>query len=127
MAQSTLKRYTYQLEDVNNKTKIFEGKGVNLFYSEDATLESSLQYGNLWVKSLPRKQIIEVLKQHRGHLQTVGLICDEKDRKELSIQFLRAGATRIRKVDDMSQVYSKEAHDGEYPLRRYSKVLDYKV
>lgn len=122
-AQNTLKLYNYEMEQHHKNTKIFKEKNVSLIRSYDSHLENSLLYGNVWVKALPRKNIIDVLKENRGHLQTVGLICGESEREELISLMIRAGITRIRSARDMSTEYQGDAHDGEYPLRRYGKVV----
>lgn len=122
-AQNTLKLYNYEIEQEHKNTKIYKEKNVSLIRSYDSQLENSLLYGNVWVKVLPRKNIIDVLKENRGHLQTVGLICGESEREELISVMIRAGITRIRSASDMSTEYQGDAHDGEYPLRRYGKVV----
>ena len=124
-AKNTLQRYTYELERLEDTEKIFKGRGVNLFYRKNPQLEAALGFGNLWIKALPRTKIIETLKESRGYLQTVGLICDETERRSLAELFIRAGLTSIRQAGDMSAMYEGEGHDGDYPLRRYSKIVDY--
>lgn len=122
-AQNTLKCYNYEIERHHNKNKKYKEKNVSLIRSNDQRLENSMLYGNVWVKSLPRKYIIDVLKENRGYLQTVGLICKESERNELISMMIRAGITRVRVAGDMSVEYPGDAHDGEYPLRRYGKLV----
>ena len=69
-------------------------------------------------------QFLPALRRHKGHLQTVGLLCPEGQREELAELFLRCGLTRILRPGAMSDVFCGEAHDGEYPLRRYTRMVD---
>ena len=54
----------------------------------------------------------------------MGLLCPEGQREELAELFLRCGLTRILRPGAMSDVFCGEAHDGEYPLRRYTRMVD---
>lgn len=124
-ARNTINKYLYRLdqpEDSGCVAEIFDGQGVNMIYICNPQLEYSLQEGNLWVKSLPRERIIETLRPGHGWLQTVGLLCEDTERNVLSQQLFRAGVTSIRGAGDMSAIYPGDAHDGEYPLRRYSRL-----
>lgn len=124
-AQLTLLLYNQQLEAVKGGKKIYRGDNCSILASTDKKLEVSFTYGNCWVKALPREYIITRLHRYKGYLQTVGLLCSKEEREELSGLLLRAGATRVTNADDMSRMLSGEAHDGEYPLQRYSKIIEY--
>lgn len=124
-AQLTLLLYNQELEAVKSGKKIYRGKNCSIIASKDKKLEVSFTYGNCWVKALPREYIITRLHRYKGYLQTVGLLCGREEREELSELLLRAGATRVTKAGDMSRMVSGEAHDGEYPLLRYSKIVEY--
>lgn len=122
-AQNTLRAYVRQLESsFTEGIRVFRGRGVSITRSLDPTLTLSLLHGNCWVKPLPRQCIAEVLREHKEHLQTAGLLCAEEERKELADRLIRAGAVRISPVGEMSEA-GLEAHDGEYPLRRYVKMV----
>ncbi len=54
----------------------------------------------------------------------MGLLCYEKDRIYLEKQPLKAGALRITGSGGMSSLAAGGAHDGEYPLRRYCKIVE---
>lgn len=137
-AKNTLRVYARQLEaSLTKGIKVYRGEGVSVTLCADPVPELSLMFGNCWVKSLPRNKIMSVLREKKEYLQTVGLICSEEERPELSTLLCRAGAVRIRKGKDMSGLTggksahqgfsdSWEAHDGEYPLRRYSKIVEIK-
>ena len=36
----------------------------------------------------------------------------------------QAGLTRITRAGSLSRSFPGEAHDGEYPLRRYTRIVD---
>lgn len=124
-AQLSLLLYTQELDAKKSGKKIYRGENSSLIGSPDSKLETSFTYGNLWVKPLSRKQIIRRLRRYKGHLQTAGLICGLEERMELSDLLLRAGVTRVTRSSDMSRMLSGEAHDGEYPLQRYTKIVEY--
>ena len=53
----------------------------------------------------------------------VGLICGEEERESIANSLLKAGVTKVTYAKEMSSMICGEAHDGEYPLRRYSRVV----
>ena len=58
---------------------------------------------------------------------TVVALCVEgrmKSSEELAQLLARAGVTRVTRAGSMSAAFPGEAHDGEYPLRRYVRVVD---
>ena len=93
----------------------------------DSELELSLLAGNCWVKPLPRGRLIRTLKPRKGRLQTAGLICPPEERAELTALLARAGVNRITAPGHMSDSLPLEAHDGEYPLRRYVRAVDIEI
>lgn len=102
----------------------FPGKLCSLTLRRDCELELSHLHGNVLVKRLPRGDIVPVLRRQRGRLQTAGLVCPEGSREELAALLARAGVNRITAPGHMSHTFPLEAHDGEYPLRRYVRVVD---
>ncbi len=127
-AQATLYAYETFLEHIADRDGLdevmFRGTGCSLTLRRDRALELSPLYGNALVKCLPRSQIIPVLRRARGRLQTVGLLCPPERREELVRLLSRAGVTRITPAGQMSASFPGEGHDGEYPLRRYCRVVD---
>ena len=87
-------------------------------------LELSWLGGNCWVKPLPHRQLLAALKGQKGYLQTVGLLCAPEEREELSVLLARAGLVRITEAGEMSRTLPGEAHDGDYPLRAYSRIVE---
>lgn len=102
----------------------FPGKLCSLTLRRDCELELSHLHGNVLVKRLPRGGIVPTLRRQRGRPQTAGLVCPEGSREELTALLARAGVNRITAPGHMSHTFPLEAHDGEYPLRRYVRVVD---
>ena len=97
---------------------------MSVIVSDDSELELSFMFRKCWVKPLPREKVVECLKVKKGYLQTVGLFCKEDERSELAEELIKAGVTRITRIGSMSETVAGEAHDGEYPLRRYCKIVE---
>ena len=81
-------------------------------------------YGNCLVKRLPQRKIMTVLRQSKVYLQTAGLICTPDKRENLTAILAKTGVNRIMRAGNMSVTFCGEAHDGEYPLRRYMRVVN---
>lgn len=123
-AQSTLRLYSRALEKAcGDKAQVFRGQGVSLTLEEDDALISSLQFRNPWVKCLPRNRVIPALHPYKNHLQTAALLCGAREWNPLRDALWRAGVVRVSSGADMSDTYCGAAHDGEYPLRRYTRVV----
>lgn len=102
----------------------FPGRCCSLTLRRDCEPELSHLHGNVLVKRLPRGEIIPALRRQRGRLQTAGLLCPASEREELADLLARAGVNRITAPGHMSDSFPGEAHDGEYPLRRYVRVVE---
>lgn len=129
MAEITLRKYNDEVEAAiggRNTGRVgeFQGKGCSLTACTDSELELSFLFGNCLVKRLPRADMMEVLRRKKGYLQTAGLICADEERSDLTDRLIRCGLTRVMRAGDMSAVFSGEAHDGEYSLRRYVRVVN---
>jgi len=123
-AQNTLRLHTRKLENAYGcQAEIFKGIYSSLTLEGDSELAASLQFRNLWVKSLERNQIITHLHPYKNHLQTAALLCGEEERALLRDMLWRAGVVRISGGEDMSRSYCGSAHDGDYPLRRYTRTV----
>ncbi|MDR1003314.1 MAG: acyl-CoA reductase [Oscillospiraceae bacterium] len=99
--------------------RIWRGENCGITLRPDTALDSGAGFCCIWVKALPKEQILPVLKPYRNRLQTVGLLCPPERREELAELLFTAGATSVTH-GDMSQ--STLAHDGEYSLRRYVRI-----
>ena len=112
---------------VDGKTEgeaLFQGRGCSVLLRPDRELELSPMEGNVLVKLLPQRELIPALRRQKGRLQTAGLICDPRRRAALTGLLARAGVSRVTRAGSMSAAFPGEAHDGEYPLRRYLRVVD---
>ena len=124
-AQITLIRCNSELEAIFSSDKrMYCANGCSVTSYENKTLELSMMFGNPWVKRLERENIYKALRPYKSYLQTVGLICGEDARSELALTFAKAGAVRITHAGNMSRMSCGDAHDGEYPLRRYSRIAE---
>lgn len=130
VAEMTLRRYTERLEravggqSADDERETFQGNTVSLTACTDSELELSYMYGNPLVKRLPRDELLPTLRRAKGTLQTAGLICAPEHRAALCDLLARAGVTRVMRAGHMSVSFCGEAHDGEYPLRRYTRVVN---
>ena len=120
--KNTLRLYTDSLEASDGR-RVLQDDGVSVVIKEDCELELSYLFRNVWIKRLPRNRIVECLKRHKGHLQTCGLLCGFGEKEELSELLGTAGIVRIT-GSDMSRMIPGEAHDGTYPLREYSRIVE---
>ena len=102
----------------------FPGRGCSVTFRPHGELELSPMEGNVLVKLLPRRDLMGALRRQKGRLQTAGLLCAPEDREELTGLLARAGLTRITRAGSMSDAFPGEGHDGEYPLRRYVRIVD---
>ena len=125
-AQAALYARETALEQIVDRSGdlFFPGQGCSLTLRRDYELELSHLHGNVLVKRLPQDRLISALRPCRGRLQTAGLICPEPEREGLSALLARAGVNRVTAPGHMSDSLPLEAHDGEYPLRRYVRVVD---
>lgn len=124
-AKNAINIYNEQLEQHQTHNTIMSGDGVSVICTDDNKLSLSYLYRNVWVKCLPNDKIVEVLKPSKNHLQTVGLLCNNSEKRELLCQKLaNAGVVRITSGANMSETVCGEAHDGCYPLREYSRIVE---
>ena len=103
---------------------LFSGKGCSIVLCPGDELELSPMEGNVLVKLLPQERLLAALRRQKGRLQTAGLICSPEKREALTDLLLRSGVTRITRAGSLSHSFPGEAHDGEYPLRRYTRIAD---
>lgn len=122
-SQTALLLYCSELETIYNDNKIFRGQNCSLTAVNNRVLEPSIQFGNLWVKPLPKSELLRSVRPYKNYLQTVGLCCGDEEKTELCELLSKTGVVHICPGDRMSTTYPGAAHDGEYPLRRYTKVV----
>ena len=119
--RNSVQLYSDRLE--NKYPLILSEDGVSVVVKEDAELELSYTFRNVWVKALPREQIVKSLKKQKGYLQTCGLLCGVHEKQEIAERLIASGVVRVT-GGDLSRTFFGEAHDGAYPLREYTKVVE---
>ncbi len=120
--RNSIRIYNELLENRSGQ-KILNKDGVSVIIKDDSELELSFMFRNTWVKALPHGQIVATLKKHKNHLQTCGLLSANSEKASISEFLARAGVVRITN-GDMSRILPGEAHDGTYPLREYSRIVE---
>ena len=120
-AKNSLLLYNEKLEGNKN---IYSDSGVSIIVKEDNKLELSYLYQNIWIKALKEDNIIKVLKPNKKLLQTVSINNKLLNKQKIADALIKAGATRVVPLGENSRMISGESHDGEYPLRRYSRIVE---
>ena len=127
-ARDTLVAYTQRLKgylgEQETSSDVIRGKGMSLIIKDDSKLELSPMMCNVLVKPLPKDKLTTTLYESRYYLQTAGLICPHSERAELTGLLVRGGLVRVTKASDMSSYFPGEAHDGEYALDRYMRIVN---
>lgn len=129
-AQITLRRYAAGLEQAAFGTeaqagrRTYTGRLCQLIACEDHELELSGMFASCLVKRLPAAKLAQVLRRAQGRLQTAGLVCAPEKRAALARCLAGCGVVRITRAGAMSHTLCGEAHDGEYPLRRYVRLVE---
>ena len=119
--RNSVQLYNDRLE--NKYPLILSDEGVSVVVKEDSELELSYTFRNVWVKALPREQIVKALKKQKGYLQTCGLLCDADEKQEIAERLISAGVVRVT-GGDLSRTFFGEAHDGTYPLKEYTRIVE---
>lgn len=122
-SQISLQVYSEELETIYQDNHVFKGKNCSLIAYPDRSLKAAIQFGNAWVKKLPRHELLANLRPYKNILQTAALLCSEAERGELTQLLWQAGIVRVCPGERMSETYCGAPHDGEYPLQRYTKMV----
>lgn len=123
--------HTEQLESRISDTlkphkNVYHGSASAVICYSDSELTPSYKFRTCWVKPLPKHKILETLKKHKSHLQTVGLVATENIREDLERLLITAGVQRITSGENMSKGYLGMPHDGKFALREYMKIISRK-
>ncbi|MEA4889178.1 MAG: acyl-CoA reductase [Clostridiaceae bacterium] len=121
--QVALQLYCEELESLYQNSRVFKGNSCSLIAYPDSHLNPAIQFGNAWVRALPRTKLLPVLRPYKNYLQTAGLLCGEDERAELTRLLWQSGVVRVCPGERMSSAYNGAPHDGEYPLRRYTRIV----
>ncbi len=124
-AQKSLEIYTEKLESAKITKKVLKTDSCSVIAYDDGILMPSYMFRNCWVKPLPKKQILSQLRKYKNHLQTVALVCEDKDRDYFISAFCKTGIVRITKGENMSETYCGMPHDGEFSLQKYVKIISF--
>jgi len=122
-AQVALHLYNEELETHYQGSTVFRDENCSLIAYPDRELKPAIQFGNAWVKALPKAELLNHLRPYKNFLQTAGLLCGEDEKAELAQLLCQAGLVRVCPAGRMSSAYSGAPHDGEYPLRRYTRIV----
>ena len=125
-AQITWTHEFIKAEEILEKKKLItdDNKEYGVMIDYNSSLKSSPLFRNIWVMPIERSNLLNILRHHKGHLQTVGLSCRKDELTQLSQILYAAGITRITNCGKMSSNYSGEPHDGAFPLQRYIKRVN---
>ena len=123
-SRNAVELYYEELVQYKSHKKIWKQDGISVVTSDDSELDTSLLFRNVWVKRLPKNQIVKSIKPHKNHLQTASVLAPKKEYNEYVKLIIQAGVVRIKSPKDMSDVLLGESHDGMYPLRLYSRVVE---
>lgn len=124
-AQKTLELYTEELESSTEYKRVIKTDNCAVVVENDSLLKPSYMFRNCWIKPLPKNKLLSELVKYKNHLQTIALICDNKDRAHIESNLCKTGVVRITNGKNMSRNYCGIPHDGEFALRRYMKIVSY--
>jgi hypothetical protein len=124
-AAVTLKLRNLEVESAFDLKRVYKAEGCSLTAIKDSKVEPTLAFRNCWVKPLPRREVLKILRAEKNHLQTMALLCAREERTELEELMCKAGFVRITDPEYMSTLYAGAPHDGEYGLRRYTKIVSF--
>lgn len=125
-AQITWTHELVKMEEILREKRLItnEKKQYSVMVDYIAKLKPSPLFRNIWAMPIKRKNLLSMLREHKGHLQTVGLSCNKEEFNELSNILYAAGINRITTCGNMSLNYSGEPHDGVYALSRYVRKVN---
>lgn len=87
----------------------------------DATFEASPLNRTIFIKTIKRDQINDVLVKSRRFLQSAGIACDQQELARISEELIEAGVSRVCPILAMQDAHPLESHDGEFSLARFVK------
>ncbi|MBH47244.1 MAG: hypothetical protein CME71_03640 [Halobacteriovorax sp.] len=87
----------------------------------DATFEASVLNRTIFIKTIEKGAIANVLAPHRRLLQSVGISKDYSSLESLCESLIEAGVSRVCPVASMQDAHPLEAHDGEFSLSRFTR------
>lgn len=103
---------------------VLKAPGYSVVAALDQRLEPSLGFRHVWVKRLPKEDILATLKPHKNHLQTACVLAPTSTYDDYVEQLIRSGVVRIKAPEAMSEALLGESHDGMFPLRLYTRIVE---
>jgi phenylacetate-coenzyme A ligase PaaK-like adenylate-forming protein len=96
-----------------------------IYVENTPVLSASPLFRTIWLKPMPRKQMIDHLRPLKTYLQTAGIAASEMEVESLSRDLFMSGVQRIRSIGEMTDSYIGEPHDGVYALERYCQRINF--
>ena len=121
-AKVTLELYHKEIETRGSDVRIFKGKNCSIIACADENLETSIMHRNIWIKPLESSKILH-LRRYKNYLQTAALLCSGHEQATLSEKLIKAGIVKVSDGFEMSNYAAGEAHDGVFPLSRYTRLV----
>lgn len=123
-SKNAVELYYEEMVQEDTGKKIWKKDGISVLTSDDNKLELSLLYRNVWIKMLPIKELVTVIKPSKNHLQTATILAPKEIYYLYQDKLVQSGIVRIKKASEMSDALLGESHDGMFPLRLYSRVVE---
>lgn len=125
-AEITLQQYNSILVAIleTQHSHDYKSEHCSITLSSDHKLKPSSLFTHINVQMVPQPYLFQCLRNAKGYLQTAGLICHTKKHAALTELLIKTGVTRVTHAGNMSETFYGEAHDGEYPLARYIRVIN---
>lgn len=126
-AEITVNTELIKLKSISEEAELLidESGAYRIYIENNSVLTPSPLYRTIWIKPMPKAEIVKNLRPIGLYLQTVGVSCLPQEINELSDIFFRAGLLRVRPVGEMLSSYAGEPHDGELALLRFTKKINF--
>lgn len=124
-SKNAVELYYEELVQDTSKKRIWKQDGISIITTNDSDLELSLLFRNVWIKKLPNNKIVQVIKPYKSHLQSASILAPKEKYDVYLEKLIQSGLVRIKKPNEMSDVILGESHDGMYPLKLYSRIVEF--
>lgn len=118
---------THFAESFLKEKKIIEAKDktYRIVVDTDPSFEASVLHRSIFIKTIKKNQIKEVLKPHRRLLQSAGIKASTIELASLCEELFDAGVSRVCTIEQMQEAHPMESHDGEFSLSRFVKRVTF--
>jgi len=96
-----------------------------LYVDKNSGLNASPLFRSMWIKPMPKSDLIKNLRPLKMYLQTAGVFASDIEIEELTRELFKAGVQRVRVLGEMLDSYIGEPHDGVYALERYCQKISF--